>query len=209
MTPDRSSLPLRIETLTGRAIEPLLPDLARLRIAVFRDWPYLYDGSEAYEANYLKAYVESQAAAVIVAFDGDRPVGASTCIPLADETENVRAPFLARGYASERFFYFGESVLLAAYRGRGAGVAFFEQREAHARRTSSCDYAAFCAVIRPTDHPLRPADHVPVDAFWRRRGYTSYPDLTCTMSWRDIGTERETGKTLSFWIKSLTGAALP
>jgi GNAT superfamily N-acetyltransferase len=201
--------PLRIETLTGSALLPLLPDLARLRIAVFRNWPYLYDGNTGYEAHYLRAYVESPHAAIIVAFDGEAPVGASTCIPLADETENVRAPFRARGWDPARFFYLGESVLLPPYRGTGAGVAFFEAREAHAKRVSDCDFACFCAVQRPADHPLRPPDHVPLDRFWERRGYTSYPDLTCTMSWKDIDTERETEKFLAFWIKSLTGMHLP
>jgi GNAT superfamily N-acetyltransferase len=201
--------PLRIETLTGEAITPLLPELARLRIAVFRNWPYLYDGDAGYEAQYLRAYVESPRAAIIVAFDEEVPVGASTCIPLTDETENVIAPFRVRGWDPARFFYFGESVLLPEYRGAGAGVAFFEAREAHAKRASACDFACFCAVIRPPDHPLRPPGHVPLDGFWRRRGYTSYPDLTCTMSWKDIGVAQETEKRLAFWIKSLTGAPLP
>ena len=36
---------VRIETLTGAALTEALDDVARLRIAVFRDWPYLYDGT--------------------------------------------------------------------------------------------------------------------------------------------------------------------
>ena len=42
--------------LTGDAVAGALGDLARLRIAVFRDWPYLYDGDEGYEREYLRAY---------------------------------------------------------------------------------------------------------------------------------------------------------
>jgi GNAT superfamily N-acetyltransferase len=201
--------PLRIETLTGEAIRPLLPALARLRISVFRAWPYLYDGDEAYEARYLRTYVESPGAAVIVAFDGQTPVGASTCLPLAAETENVTTPFQRRGWDPGRFFYFGESVLLPEYRGRGAGVAFFTAREAHARAASSCDYACFCAVVRPQDHPARPPGHVPLNAFWRNRGYTPYPGLTCSMVWKDVGEAAETEKDLQFWLKSLSGAPLP
>jgi GNAT superfamily N-acetyltransferase len=200
---------LRIETRTGDALIPLLPAIARLRIAVFRTWPYLYNGDAAYEATYLRAYVESPKAAVIVAFDGNEPVGASTCIPLADETDNVIAPFRARGWDIDRFFYFGESVLLPEWRGRGAGVAFFNGREAHARRASDCDFACFCGVQRPADHPARPADYVSLDAFWRHRGYARYPDLACRMAWKDIGEKEETEKTLTFWLKSLSGATLP
>lgn len=204
-----SGPPLRIATLTGNSILPWLHPLGQLRIAVFRDWPYLYEGDEDYELNYMRVYAESPRAAVVVAFDGDRPVGASTCIPLADELDSVIAPFRARGWEPERFFYFGELVLLPAYRGRGVGVAFFEAREGHARQVSDCDYSCFCAVQRPAEHPLRPADYVPLDAFWRKRGYAPYPDLACRFSWRDADTGATTEKSLSFWIKKLRDAPLP
>jgi GNAT superfamily N-acetyltransferase len=200
---------LRIDTRQGDALTPLLPALARLRITVFRAWPYLHEGDAEHEVQYLQTYVRSSKAGVIVAFDGETPVGASTCLPLTDETPNVQAPFLAHGWDPARFFYFGESVLLPDYRGQGVGVAFFKAREAHARAVSDADYACFCAVQRPADHPARPAGAVPLDAFWRHRGYTFRPDLVCTMSWKDVGDAGKTEKPLAFWMKSLTGAALP
>ena len=48
-----------IELLHGRDIEPHIDEVARLRIAVFRDFPYLYDGTVEYEADYLSTYVRS------------------------------------------------------------------------------------------------------------------------------------------------------
>jgi GNAT superfamily N-acetyltransferase len=146
---------------------------------------------------------------VIVARQGGEIVGASTCLPLADETENVQAPFRAARFDPEKFFYFGESVLLPTLRGRGVGVVFFREREAHARSVSDCDFATFCAVQRPETHPQRPADYQPLDTFWSRRGYTIRPDLRCTMRWKDIGESDETEKPLMFWLKSLSGAPLP
>lgn len=200
---------LRIATLTGADIQPHLPALARLRITVFRDWPYLYEGDEAYEAGYLATYVNSPGAAVVIAFAGSTPVGAATCLPLLAETGNVIAPFRARGLDPARFFYFGESVLLRPWRGGGTGVAFFAHREAHARAVSACDYATFCSVIRSPADPRRPADAVPLDGFWRKRGYTPAPDLACTMSWREVGERAESEKRLGFWLKSLSGAPVP
>ena len=200
---------LRIETFSGAAMATHLPALARLRMAVFRDWPYLYDGDLAWEETYLADYIRAPSAGLVVAFHGPDPVGCSTCVRLADEDDGLTAPFRARGIDPERVFYFGESVLLPAYRGGGAGVAFFTHREAHARAVSTCDYAAFCSVIRPPDHPLRPKDHVPLDTFWHRRGYTPYPDLQCTMKWRQVDGPDEVENRLSFWLKSLTGAPLP
>ena len=200
---------LAFRTVTGDDVLAHIPALARLRIAVFRDWPYLYEGSQPYEERYLRIYAESPRAAVVLALDGAEVVGASTCLPLTDETGNVQAPFIAAGIAIGRVFYFGESILLRPYRGRGAGVHFFAEREAHARRVSACDIAAFCAVQRPPDHPARPADAVPLDAFWRNRGFTPYPWLACEMRWKDVGDAEQTPHRLAFWLKSLTGAPLP
>jgi GNAT superfamily N-acetyltransferase len=200
---------LAFRTVSGAEVPPFIPALALLRIAVFRDWPYLYEGSQIYEERYLRIYAESPRAAVVLALDGAEVVGASTCLPLTDETGNVRAPFQAAGIDIARVFYFGESILLKPYRGSGAGVRFFAEREAHARRVSACDIAAFCAVQRPADHPAHPADAVPLDAFWRKRGFTPYPSLTCEMRWTEIGAAEETPHRLAFWLKSLTGAPLP
>src|SRR5690242_19351414 len=47
---------IRIERATGAAIEGYLDVLAALRIRVFREYPYLYDGSLAYEQEYLASY---------------------------------------------------------------------------------------------------------------------------------------------------------
>lgn len=182
---------------------PYLPALARLRISVFHDWPYLYEGDESYEQTYLQTYVNAPRAAVVFAFDGDAVVGASTCLPLADETPNVQAPFVSAGMSVQNVFYLGESVLDQKYRGRGIGVEFFAGREAHARSWGDYRLAAFCAVQRPADHPLRPANYAPLDTFWRKRGYTSQPNLHCRMSWLDRGDAQQTEKSLMFWTKPL------
>ncbi len=44
---------VRVAPVTGAGLAEVLPALARLRITVFRDFPYLYDGDAAYEARYL------------------------------------------------------------------------------------------------------------------------------------------------------------
>lgn len=201
---------LRFETLRGAALAPWLDQAARLRIAVFREWPYLYDGDADYERRYLAVYAESPGAAVVAAIAGGDVVGVATCQPMAEAVEAVRAPFERRGIDPRRVCYFDESVLLPEWRGRGAGVRFFAEREAHARGTLGLDYAVFCAVQRDPDDPRRPADYVPLDAFWRRRGYTPYPDLRCVFSWREVGRTVETPHELAFWIKPLAeGALLP
>ncbi len=192
--------PLRFETLRGAALREWLPRLAGLRIAVFRDWPYLYEGEAAYEETYLVAYAESPGAAVIAAIDGDRAVGCATCQPMTEAGAPVQAAFRGRGLDLARWCYFGESVLLRGYRGRGAGVRFFELREAHARALG-LQAAAFCAVTRNDNDPRRPKDYVPLDAFWRKRGYEKRADLSVVFGWKEVGDDRETPHALGFWTR--------
>lgn len=194
---------LEIKSILGSDASRFFDDLARLRIAVFRDFPYLYDGDLDYERKYLATYAKSAGSVFVLAIDGGRVVGAATGTPMTAETDEVKAPFLAHGRDPAEYFYFGESVLLPDYRGQGVGVKFFEGREAQARSLGQ-RYATFCAVERPADHPLRPAGYVPLDAFWKNRGYTHHPELRTTFTWRDLEETQESPKPLSFWIRTLS-----
>ncbi|MEL7216567.1 MAG: GNAT family N-acetyltransferase, partial [Pseudomonadota bacterium] len=146
---------IRVERLQGEALRDALADVARLRIAVFRTWPYLYDGDMAYEEAYLQVYRDNPRAILIAAFDRDRLVGASTGAPMAEHDDDFGAAFSDQHPDMSDVFYCAESVLLPDYRGQGIGHRFFDMREAHARALCF-GHSAFCAVSRPADHPLRP-----------------------------------------------------
>lgn len=194
---------LHFNTFAGSGIGAVFDPLAELRIAVFREYPYLYEGTAAYEQEYLDTYAASGRALLYAVFDGERMVGATTCIPLADETEEVRAPFEAVGFDVPAVFYFGESILLPQYRGRGLGRRFFDVREAHAASFGAYRFTCFCAVERPAGHPLRPAEYRPLDAFWTRRGYRRDPALRSVFSWPDLGETVSSPKTMIYWIRPL------
>jgi len=192
---------VRIERITGPGLTAAIPALARLRMQVFRDWPYLYDGTLEYEREYLGTLASAAGAIVVAAYDGHDMIGAATASPMQGHADEFAEPFLQRGYNTARVFYLGESVLLPAYRGRGLGHAFFEQREAHAREISAFDLFAFCAVVRPQDHPLRPAAYTPLDVFWRKRGYDKLDGVVASFSWKDVDQPHETAKPMQFWVK--------
>lgn len=192
---------IRIQRATGVALDRYIPDLARLRIEVFREFPYLYDGSLDYEQEYLKTYANVAGSVIVLALDGDKVVGASTGLPMESEPDYVREPFRNEGYDPARVFYFGESVLLKSYRGQGIGAKFFVEREAHAYALNRFDFTCFCAVERAADHPSRPADFIPLDAFWERRGYRKHPELRTRFSWKEVGEVQESEKPMVFWLK--------
>jgi len=186
---------------SGAALLPYIPELARLRIEVFRDFPYLYDGTLEYEQKYLQTYIDNLDSVIVLALDGDKVVGASTALPMKYETDELKRPFIENNYDLDQVFYCSESVLDKNYRGLGIGVRFFEEREAHAADLGGFRHITFCCVERPIDHPRRPADYVPLDAFWNKRGYFKHPELKTSYLWKDLDDADETPKPMTFWLK--------
>ena len=118
-----------IKVLKGRHVQDYIEELAALRVEIFRDFPYLYEGTMDYEAKYLQTLAQSDNSRVVLALDGKRVVGASTALPLTEADADFQKPYSK----PDEYFYFGESVLKAAYRGRGLGHVFFDEREKAAR----------------------------------------------------------------------------
>lgn len=193
---------ITMQVLKGAELDAALEDVARLRIKVFADWPYLYSGDLSYEARYLNPYRDNARAIIIAAYADGEMVGASTGMPLCDHQDGVAETLQVSGYPPQTIFYCAESVLLPEFRGHGLGHRFFEEREAHARRLGFT-YSCFCSVIRPTRHPKRPDNYRQLDAFWNKRGYRRLPEQIATLTWVDIGEASETEKRLQFWGRSL------
>ncbi len=199
---------IEVRTLAGADMLAHLDALARLRIAVFAAYPYLYDGNEEYEAGYLRHFAQEPGSVLVGAFDGDHLIGAATASPMAAQPEDVRGPLEERGFQIGQIYYFGESVLLPEYRGRGIGHAFFNHREA-AARSAGAAHAAFASVDRPADHPSKPESYRPLDEFWQRRGYRRLPGVQARMWWKDHGEAEESEHSLTFWVGLLPVPLVP
>ena len=189
-----------LQTYTGSGIEPFIPELARLRTKVFREYPYLYDGTPEYEEKYLRTYSASPESLFVVVRDGERVVGVSTGVPLRDADPPFQKPFRDAGHDLRGIFYLGESVLHPVYRGRGLGRRFFKEREGYARERGYT-LTTFCAVERSPEDARRPTAYHPLDEFWKRLGYEKRADLQTTYAWKEVGREEETDHLMLFWVK--------
>ena len=191
-----------VAPLTGEALKEALPALAQLRIEVFRAFPYLYVGSQEYEQHYLRAFTQSRDAVLVAARDGETIVGCATGSGIGADHNELIEPLTKAGIDLDTTFYCGESVLLPEYRGQGIGHAFFDHREAQAR-AHGYKRSLFCGVVRPADHPRRPANYRPLDDFWRARGYRPLPGVTAAFAWKDLDEDHETPKPMQFWMREL------
>lgn len=198
-----TTTPVTVEVVQGAELLPYLEQLARLRIAVFRDWPYLYDGSLENEREYLKAFAKSKTSTMVLAQDrtdaGAKVVGVATAMALSEESKSIRKPFAAAGLDVSQWFYLAESVLQHEYRGRGLGHAFFEEREAAGKRAGFHKFT-FCAVQRAEDDPRRPEEARSLEPFWRQRGYAPL-GFSCSLEWREVGSPAPTEQKLQFWAR--------
>jgi len=194
---------IRVRSLTDKQERhAAIPALSDLRIRIFRGWPYLYDGTADYEAEYLAEFIDETGAVLVVATDDDVVVGAATASPMAGQKVEFQLPVRARGLDVAQIFYFGESVLLPEYHGQGIGHQFFDAREAAARAAGAAQ-ASFCAVVRPDDHPMRPQAPRDLAPFWRKRGYAPVEGLITMLKWQDLGDADESAHSMQFWMRDL------
>ena len=194
---------LTIKTCVGAEIIPFIPQLAELRIEIFRDFPYLYDGTLTYENEYLKTYSSCSQAFCALVFDKETLVGATTGIPLSFETSEVKAPFIKAGIPESEVFYFGESILKKTYRGSGIGIRFFKLREEFALSLPETRFTAFCGVVRPENHSRSPKGYKPLNVFWERMGYQKQDGMTTFFSWKDLDELSDSPKKMQFWMKAI------
>lgn len=194
---------IKFHRFTGPLARSFTTELAGLRLKVFKDYPYLYEGSLDYEKKYLETYFKAPHSFIFMIEDNGRIVGATTSILASEEEESFRKPFENFGLNPAEVFYFGESVLLEEYRRQGFGKLFFEEREAFARSLPFVETLAFCAVVRPYNHPMKPLDYKPLDTFWENMGFRKAEGLSTTYTWKDIDRELEDKKEMQFWIKKI------
>ena len=195
-----------LETLRGVDLDAaLIDELATLRIGIFRDWPYLYDGTIDYERQYLAHLKGDRDAAIVIARDGAKVVGPATASPMLHQEPAFRGPLERLGEDPSGFFYFGESVLVPECRGRGIGHAFFDAREG-AALAMGARATCFYAVVRQQDHPLRPSSARDLHPFWTKRGYRPLPDAVASYEWKDVDQVAPRQHRLQLWLRRLAPA---
>jgi ribosomal protein S18 acetylase RimI-like enzyme len=187
--------------LSGEEIRKFLPEVAALRIKVFREYPYLYEGNNEYEKKYLERYAKSPTSIIVVAENLQGAIiGASTGNAMENEMSEVAKPFVAAGYDLNGIYYFAESVLLPEYRGMGIGKEFMQARLRKAKQLGK-KYAAFCSVVREGHNA--PYGYNSPEHLWKKQGFVKHPELVSYFSWKDIGDEVETRKPLVYWLKEI------
>jgi len=190
------------QLLTGAAIADALDDLATLRLDIFPEYPYLYQGRRKDELTYLGTYAEAPDACVILAYEGSTVIGAATGMPLIHEDARMLDAFSGTLFPLDEVYYVGELLFRPVYRNCGLGQKLLARLESHIRSLGRYRRLACATVERPDDHPLRPRDYIPITRFLARTGFVRLPGVTTSFIWRETdGVKRD--HPMQFWIKDL------
>ena len=193
---------LTTKLLTGREVEEILDSLATLRLEIFREYPYLYDGKRESELRYLQGYAQAAEACVLTVTAAGRIVGAATGMPLQHEQKEIVAPFAATAYPLDSVYYVGELLFYPPYRNRGLGMKLLSMMEDKIRSSCSYRYLTCATVVRPNDHPQRPANYLPIGRFLHRTAFRAVPAAFTSFTWLETdGVSRN--HPMQFWIKEL------
>lgn len=188
--------------MTGDKIVACLDSLASLRLEIFREYPYLYDGRREDELRYLRSYAEAPGACVILMKDAGSLAGAVTGMPLIHEDEQIQEPFSGTEYDIHEIYYVGELLLRPQYRNRGAGSRLLEQLETYIRALGGFTRLTCATVERPARHPQCPPDFVPITRFLAHTGFAELSGVVTRFTWLETdGAQRD--HPMQFWIKGL------
>lgn len=199
---DKLEQTFMIKAFKGPEARKYIDAIANMRISMFKEYPYLYDGSMEYEKEYLETYFKSENASILLVLDDGKVVGFSSSIPLAEETDELKKPFLDNKLAVKDYLYIGEVMIHEDYRGEGLLRKFFEHHEKHAKE-KGYSHLTFITSKRPDNHPMKPEDYRDLGPIWEHFGYKMSKGLIAKISWKQIDTGKEEENELNFWLKEL------
>jgi hypothetical protein len=198
-----------IKSFTGQEAERYVDQIAAIRLNMFKSYPYLYKGTVEHEKEYLQVYFKSPHATILLAFDNQgNVIGMSSSIPLDDEAEEIKAPFIEKQLNCEDYLYIGEGLIDAEYQNKGLvrQAAQIHEEIAH---SMGYKYLVFMAVDRPENHPCKPDNYRSTDDLFKHFGYTKFDNMNVTLTWNQVDTNQEVTNTLSLWHKELRSSNEP
>ena len=207
---------VEIVRYSGKNLASAIGVLAEFRLRYFREFPYLYVGTEQGEREHLAGYMANPTTRLLIARDrnaDDKVVGVAVGTMLSTETEILRQigeSLQCYEIVPERSYYFGEMIFDPEYRHQGTGKRMLEMLK-NAGREQGADRFCFLAVARDDSDPRRPADRIDSELIFRKFGFVK-TDIFVTFEWPTIqldGQVEKISNRLDLWIDApATGTSL-
>ena len=192
--------------VTGKAINDCFEAIATLRLMVFSEYPYCYQGSFEDEQKHFGQYTCHEDRSLAVLFEKNQIIGLSTRIPAASALPLLgrAVPELERrGVNIEQHYYVIESMIKQAFRGKKRGQLLYQEHEVFIRRRG---YQTNCLLTLATESTITSVEKKPFTSLWHWLGFkktaiqTSFTWLTRMFD----HLVREQSHVFDFWARDLT-----
>jgi len=198
---------ITIEILIGKNASEYIEYVSHLRINIFKEYPYLYQGDLEYEKKYVADYtLHNQAMIAIAKIDG-LIAGISTGIPVISDSkiaQDVKEIFTKQKTEAEKYYYYGEIMILPEFRGKGLATKLYSAQDKIIKEWGF-EHACILTVIRENDHPLKPKCYNSPNSLWKHLGFFQTGYKT-NLHWQTIqsdGNSNDASNTLELWSKKI------
>jgi len=189
------------EVLKGSQIKSIEKSFADLRITIFREYPYLYEGDLSTEKHYFDMFGDNTIC--ITAKDGAAIIGISIGTPLQEVLKRFLEPLTEAHINVKRMFYLADLLVLKSYRGQRIGHALYELFEKEVQKTGQFSTIIVREISKSPDDPKKPSDYHSLDFFWNKRGFKKIDGISQQDKWKAIGDEDISLHTMIYQVKNL------
>ena len=172
-----------IEIFRGNDFAPYLKRLSQMRMTHYRGYPYLYEGSDDYEHEYIADFPNNQHSIMVGAFESGELEGFVLGTPLEGDSP-ILASISDKVHRRATTYYIADIILNSGLRAQRISETLMNTIE---REIISLGYKQICflTVFRPENHPTRPPGYVESRALWERFGYVKQP-AKLTYDWASL-----------------------
>ena len=197
---------INIEHYSGKSVAAKIGILADFRLRYFREFPYLYAGTEEGEHKHIAGYSANPTTRLILARESNTNniIGIAVGTMLETEPEilqQIGEPLWSCDIIPEQCYYFGEMIAIPEYRHRGIGKQMLEALK-NAGKEQGASRFCFLAVAREPNDPRRPAGPIDSDLIFRKFGFEKTA-LFVTFEWATIqmdGSVQTSPNRLDLWV---------
>lgn len=193
----------KLEVVKGKQILRYINDLCGLRMAFYREYPYLHAENKEKEVKYFQTLAASEESSIVFAKEGNRIVGAIIGAPLKDMKEKFRAAYNKKGKPVDSVYYLSDIFVAKDHRGEGIGSELFNKFEEEVRKMKKYNEIDLYRIDRPKADLKKPENYTPTEEFWKHRGFHAETGLKAVFNWTDLGAEVETPHSMLVYLKKV------
>ena len=193
-----------LKVFKGNEITPYVSDITQLSLQIYREYPYLYEGTEEEYLPFIQRYSESNDGIASILFDDKKLIGVCIGMPLNEMRDNYLGNFSSITKEElDSLYYLGEFLLLKQYRSQGNGKQMYTSFENEVIKKSLYKTLCFCKIQEFLEHPSQPDNYFSMNNFWKQSEYVAREDLSFNVDWVNVNETTLSPHQLYFWFKPL------